>query len=76
MFRCRSGPKPWTFPAIPVAPPVAFPTVTTGPMWGAQRRNRRDELLGPVPGGAPSATWERDGNAVPEGVIAGARSPA
>ena len=32
---------------------------------GVQRRNRRDELLGLVPGDASSATWTVDCNAVP-----------
>ena len=32
---------------------------------GVQRRNRRDELLGLVPGDAPSATWTMQCAAVP-----------
>jgi hypothetical protein len=37
---------------------------------GVQRRNRRDELLGLVPGDAPSATWTLDctAGASPNGV--------
>jgi len=37
---------------------------------GVQRRNRRDELLGLVPGDAPSATWTLDCTAAvsPDGV--------
>ncbi len=37
---------------------------------GVQRRNRRDELLGLVPGDAPAATWTMDCEAVrsPPGV--------
>jgi len=31
---------------------------------GVQRRSRRDELLGLVPGDSPSATWSLDCNAV------------
>ena len=42
---------------------------------GVQRRNRRDELLGLVPGDAPSATWNMDCAAVPTATGVDLRGP-
>jgi hypothetical protein len=59
-----------TFRDGPAVPVPTLPAGTTTIHAGVQRRNRRDELLGLVPGDAPSATWTLDcaAAASPDGV--------